>query len=112
MSSKEECFRKIEQTLKDNDVVLYMKGSAAFPACGFSMRVVECLKSLGVKFLDIDVMQDPDLRNYLKEFSNWPTFPQLYINSELIGGHDIIFDMLKSGDLKKILTLNEDNHLI
>jgi len=93
----------IQQTISDNDVVLYMKGSAAFPQCGFSGRAVQILNALGQEFTSVDVLSDPEIREGIKQFSNWPTIPQLYIKGEFIGGSDIMMEMYESGELKTLL---------
>ena len=94
---------RIRAELNANDVVLYMKGTPVFPQCGFSAQAVQILNMLGVKFKGIDVLPDPSLRQGIKDFSNWPTIPQLYIRGEFIGGCDIMRDMLQSGELQKTL---------
>jgi monothiol glutaredoxin len=94
---------RIKADLDANDVVLYMKGTPVFPQCGFSAQAVQILNMLGVKFKGVDVLTDPGLRQGIKDFSNWPTIPQLYIKSEFIGGCDIMRDMLQSGELQKAL---------
>lgn len=101
-------FTTIENTISDNDVVLFMKGSSAFPQCGFSAVVVQILHDLGIKFADIDVLQDPEIRQGIKDFSDWPTIPQLYVKGEFIGGCDIIREMVESGELQ---TIFKDNGL-
>ena len=93
---------EIENNNKSDDVVLYMKGNPTFPQCGFSSTVVQILKHLGVDFKSYDVLQDDKLREGIKEFSNWPTIPQLYIKGEFIGGCDIIREMFDKGELNKI----------
>ncbi|MBM3508872.1 MAG: Grx4 family monothiol glutaredoxin [Alphaproteobacteria bacterium] len=95
---------RIKQDLSESPVVLYMKGSPVFPQCGFSAAVVEILTRLGVKFKSHDVLQDPSLRQGIKEFSNWPTIPQLYVKGEFVGGCDIIREMFASGELQQYLT--------
>ena len=95
-------FERIRQDVTGNDVVLYMKGSPVFPQCGFSAAVVQVLTELGVKFKGIDVLQDPELRQGVKEFSNWPTIPQLYVKGEFVGGCDIVMEMFQSGELKAL----------
>lgn len=100
---KNKIFDFIENEIKNNDVVLFMKGSADFPQCGFSAMVVGILQSMGVKFRDINVLADDELRQGIKEFSDWPTIPQLYINGEFIGGCDIVREMYESGDLTDLL---------
>lgn len=94
---------KIQELIKNNDVVLFMKGSKDFPQCGFSATVSHILNSLGVEFVDIDVLQDGEIRQGIKEFSDWPTIPQLYIKGEFIGGCDIVKEMQQSGELKEFL---------
>jgi monothiol glutaredoxin len=98
-----EIFDRIRQDIAGNDVVLYMKGSAVFPQCGYSAAVVQVLKNLNVPFRDIDVLSDPSLRQGIKDFANWPTIPQLYIKGEFIGGCDIVRDMYASGELQDLL---------
>jgi monothiol glutaredoxin len=94
---------RIKTDLDANDVVLFMKGTPVFPQCGFSAQAVQILNMLGVKFKGIDILSDPGLRQGIKDFSNWPTIPQLYIKGEFIGGCDIMRDMLQSGELQKTL---------
>ena len=94
---------KIQQQIADNDVILYMKGNAEMPMCGFSARATNILKSCGVKFTTVDVMQDEEIRQGIKAFSNWPTIPQLYIKGEFIGGSDIIAEMFEAGELQEML---------
>lgn len=96
-------FDRIQRELDENDIVLFMKGSAAFPQCGFSSLVVQVLSQLGVQFKDIDVLQDNELRQGVKDFTQWPTIPQLYIKGEFIGGCDIIREMYESGELQEVL---------
>jgi monothiol glutaredoxin len=97
-------FDRIKSDIAANDVVLYMKGTPVFPQCGFSAAVVQVLTHLGVKFKGIDVLQDPELRQGIKEFSNWPTIPQLYVKGELIGGCDIVREMFQTGELQQVLS--------
>lgn len=94
---------RIKQDISDNDVVLFMKGTPVFPQCGFSATVVQVLSHLGVKFKGIDVLQDPGLRQGIKDFSEWPTIPQLYVKGEFVGGCDIIREMFQSGELQEHL---------
>jgi monothiol glutaredoxin len=94
---------KIQETVSNNDVVLYMKGSKDFPQCGFSAAVSHVLKTLGVNFLDVDVLCDAEIRQGIKDFSDWPTIPQLYVKGEFIGGCDIIKEMFQSGELQELL---------
>ena len=96
-------FDRIKQELGQNDVVLYMKGTPVFPQCGFSAAVVQVLSQLGVKFKGIDVLTDPSLRQGIKDFSQWPTIPQLYVKGEFVGGCDIIREMYSSGELQDLL---------
>jgi monothiol glutaredoxin len=94
---------RIRQEITDTPVVLYMKGSPVFPQCGFSAAVVQILGHLGVKFKGIDVLADPQIRQGIKEFSSWPTVPQLYVQGEFIGGCDIIREMYETGELQQVL---------
>ena len=93
----------IDQMIKENDVCLFMKGTPEAPQCGFSMAVSNVLKHLNVKFKGVNVLEDENLRQGIKDFSDWPTIPQLYIKSEFIGGCDIVKEMFEKGELKKIL---------
>ena len=92
---------KIKEFNKNNEVVLYMKGNPTFPQCGFSSTVVQILKHIGVNFQSYDVLQDEELREGIKNYSNWPTIPQLYVKEEFVGGCDIIREMFESGELKQ-----------
>jgi monothiol glutaredoxin len=94
---------KIESLIKDNEVCLFMKGTPDAPQCGFSMAVTNVLKHLNVNFKGINVLEDEDLRQGIKEFSDWPTIPQLYVKKEFIGGCDIVKEMFEKGDLKELL---------
>ncbi|HZL58262.1 MAG TPA: Grx4 family monothiol glutaredoxin [Stellaceae bacterium] len=94
---------RIKQDITDNSVVLFMKGTPVFPQCGFSAAVVQILTQLGVKFKGIDVLSDPSVRQGIKEYSNWPTIPQLYVKGEFVGGCDIIREMHDNGELKTLL---------
>ncbi len=96
-------FDRIRDDIGSNDVVLYMKGTPVFPQCGFSAAVVQVLSHLGVKFKGIDILQDPSLRQGIKEFTNWPTIPQLYVKGEFVGGCDIIREMYESGELQQLM---------
>ncbi len=96
-------FERIRDEIDANDVVLFMKGSPVFPQCGFSAAVVQVLAHLGVKFKGIDVLQDPGLRRGVKDFSNWPTIPQLYVKGEFVGGCDIVREMAEAGELEALL---------
>jgi monothiol glutaredoxin len=94
---------KIKDIISKNDVVLFMKGTPDMPQCGFSMTVTNILKQLKVKFNGIDVLADPEVRQGIKDFSNWPTVPQLYVKGEFIGGCDIAKEMYEKGELQKLL---------
>ena len=93
---------RIKQDISDNTVLLYMKGTPVFPQCGFSAAVVQILTHLGVKFKGVDVLSDPEIRQGIKEFSAWPTIPQLYVKGEFVGGCDIIREMFETGELKQL----------
>src|SRR5690606_42003 len=94
----------IEKTVADNPVVLFMKGTAEFPQCGFSGRAIQILKSCGVKNLvTVNVLEDDEVRQAIKDFANWPTIPQLYIGGEFVGGSDIMYEMFQSGELQKLI---------
>lgn len=101
MNKKEE----IRQQIKTHPVVLYMKGTPDFPQCGFSGRVVQILRQCDVDFVGVDVLSDPELRQAIKDFSNWPTIPQLYIGGEFIGGSDIVGELFETGELQKKLQM-------
>ena len=95
---------RIKEQLTQNRVVLYMKGTPQFPQCGFSATVAEILKRCGVTdYKSVDVLQDPEIRQGIKEFANWPTIPQLYLNGEFVGGCDIIKEMYQAGELQQLL---------
>ena len=94
---------KIENLLETNKVVLFMKGTQQFPMCGFSARATAILQDLGVAFKDVNVMEDEGIRTGIKEYGNWPTIPQLYINKKLVGGSDIMMEMYEAGELQELL---------
>jgi len=94
----------IQNQIDANPVMLFMKGDAMFPQCGFSARVVQILNHVGVPFTTANVLEDPELRNGIKAFSNWPTIPQLYVKGEFIGGCDIVTEMFQTGELETLLT--------
>ncbi|MCB0419580.1 MAG: Grx4 family monothiol glutaredoxin [Bdellovibrionales bacterium] len=94
---------KIESLLSENSIVLFMKGDAEFPQCGFSARAVSILNEVGARYKTVNVLEDQEIREGIKEYGNWPTIPQLYINKELIGGSDIMLDMYNSGELKQMI---------
>ena len=96
-------FDRIRQQINDDNIVLYMKGSAAFPMCGFSASAVQILSQLGVEFSEINVLEDNDIREGIKEFTQWPTIPQLYVKGEFVGGCDIIREMYETGELEELL---------
>jgi monothiol glutaredoxin len=103
MTDTHDVASRIEIDVRANPVVLYMKGSPVFPPCGFSAQVVQILSELGVKFQSYDVLSDDGLRQGIKEFSNWPTVPQLYVQGEFVGGCDIVREMYLSGELAGLL---------
>ncbi|MFC7537947.1 Grx4 family monothiol glutaredoxin [Sphingomonas sp. GCM10030256] len=94
---------RIGEIVRSNDVVLFMKGTALFPQCGFSSRAVAILDHLGVPYETVDVLQDPEVRQGIKEFSDWPTIPQLYVKGEFVGGSDIMMEMFESGELQQMV---------
>jgi monothiol glutaredoxin len=94
---------EIDNIVKNNPVVLFMKGTKDFPQCGFSAVVVQILKNLNVEFFDINILTDPELRQGIKEYSDWPTIPQLYIGGDFIGGCDIVKEMFQSQELQNLL---------
>ncbi len=94
---------RIKEQLDSFPVLLYMKGTPDFPQCGFSSQAAAALKSCGARFAYVNIFEDPELREALKQYSNWPTYPQLYIGGELVGGSDIVMDLFNSGELKQML---------
>jgi monothiol glutaredoxin len=94
---------RIDQLVKGNDVVLFMKGTALFPQCGFSSRAIAILDRLEAKYETVDVLQDAEIRQGIKEYSDWPTIPQLYVKGEFVGGSDIMMEMFESGELQELL---------
>ena len=94
---------RIADDVKNSDVLLYMKGTPAFPQCGFSGQTVQILNACQAKYMYVNIFEDPELREALKEYSNWPTYPQLYISGELVGGCDIVIDLYKKGELATLL---------
>ena len=99
--------QRIDELVKGNEVLLFMKGNASFPMCGFSGRAIQVLKACGVdakSIATVNVLDDAEIRNGIKEYSNWPTIPQLYIKGEFIGGSDIMMEMFESGELQKVIT--------
>ena len=99
MSARE----RIDELVKNNDVVLFMKGSPLFPQCGFSSRAVAILDHLNVEFASVDVLQDMEIRQGIKEYSDWPTIPQLYVKGEFLGGSDIMMEMYEAGELQELV---------
>ena len=100
--------KQIKEAVKKDKVVLFMKGTRDLPQCGFSKRVITILEKLGVKYQEYDVLANPDLRESVKEFSDWPTIPQLYVNGEFIGGSDIVYDMYRDGELEPVFSNVEE----
>jgi monothiol glutaredoxin len=101
--TNEEALKFIQEKVNSNNVVLFMKGTPDFPMCGFSGRVVQILNTLGAKFEGVNILDDENLRSAIKQYSNWPTIPQLYIKQEFVGGCDIATEMAQSGELGKLL---------
>ncbi len=95
--------QRIGELVGQHEIVLFMKGSALFPQCGFSSRAVSILDHLGVTYETVDVLQDQDIRNGIKQYSDWPTVPQLYVKGEFVGGSDIMMEMFESGELKQLV---------
>jgi len=98
-----DTLEKIKQQIENNPVILYMKGSPKLPQCGFSARAAQCLDACGINFSYVDILAEPDIRQTLPQYANWPTFPQLYVNGQLIGGSDIIIEMYEAGELAPLL---------
>ena len=105
----EKALNKIKEEIKQNDVCLFMKGTPEVPQCGFSLAVSNVLKHLEIKFKGVNVLDDPEVRQGVKEFSEWPTIPQLYVKGEFVGGCDIIKEMFENGDLKNLLSTKNIN---
>jgi monothiol glutaredoxin len=103
-ASNPDSSARIADIVKSNDVVLFMKGTALFPQCGFSSRAVAILDHLGARYETVDVLQDQEIRAGIKEYSDWPTIPQLYVKGEFVGGSDIMMEMFESGELQQLLT--------
>ena len=100
---------RIADIVKANEVVLFMKGTALFPQCGFSSRAIAILDHLGATYETVDVLQDQDIRQGIKSFSDWPTIPQLYVKGEFVGGSDIMMEMFESGELQQLIGANQDS---
>ena len=103
MNNTDHVSQNIENEIKSNDVMLFMKGTPVFPQCGFSARVVDILTKVGVKFGSVNVLDSDEIREGIKQYSNWPTIPQLYVKNEFIGGCDIVSEMFESGELLELL---------
>ena len=103
-------FDRIQATIGENPVVLFMKGTPAFPQCGFSARVVQILSHMGVPFSGVNVLEDMEIREGIKAFTNWPTIPQLYVKGEFVGGCDIVMEMFQSGELATLLNEKQIPH--
>jgi len=99
----EEVIATIKEQIESNPILLYMKGSPAAPQCGFSAQTVQCLIACGERFAYVDILSNPEIRATLPGYANWPTFPQLYVNGELIGGCDIVTEMFESGELEPLI---------
>ncbi|HWP94136.1 MAG TPA: Grx4 family monothiol glutaredoxin [Gammaproteobacteria bacterium] len=98
-----DVIERIKEQIASNRILIYMKGTPDFPQCGFSARAVQCLKAVGAEFGYVNVLEEPEIRARLKEYSNWPTFPQVFVNGELVGGCDIVVELYQSGELKKLV---------
>ena len=94
---------KIDQLVNDNKIMVFMKGSKLMPQCGFSNNVVQILNTLGVPYETVDILADPEIRQGIKEYSNWPTIPQIYVNGEFVGGSDIAIELYQSGELQQMV---------
>lgn len=94
---------RIEKLLNENQIVLFMKGTQNFPMCGFSARACAILQDMGVKFQDVNVLEDEEIRQGIKDYGNWPTIPQLYVKKQLVGGSDIMMEMYQSGELQELI---------
>jgi len=103
MTEQLDMQQQIKQTVTDNNVVLFMKGNASFPQCGFSGKAIQILQALNTEFVTVDVLSNDDVRNGIKTYSNWPTIPQLYVKGEFVGGSDIMTEMYESGELQQVL---------
>ncbi len=103
VSTENITIEKIKKQIEDNIIILYMKGSPSIPQCGFSARAVQCIEACGVDFAFIDILANPDIRQELPKYADWPTFPQLYVKGDLIGGSDIIAELYAQGELEPLL---------
>jgi monothiol glutaredoxin len=106
----EDILEAIREQVESNPIILYMKGSPAAPQCGFSAQTVQCLVGCGERFAYVDVLANPDIRANLPKFGNWPTFPQLYVEGELVGGCDIVTEMYASGELQTLIKSAAEKH--
>ena len=98
-----DVMQRIDEQVKNNPIVIYMKGTPQMPMCGFSSRTAQAMQSCGVEFAYVNVLADPEIFENLPRYQNWPTFPQIYVNGELIGGHDILMEMYQKGELQPLL---------
>ncbi|MDC9588743.1 Grx4 family monothiol glutaredoxin [Xenorhabdus sp. XENO-10] len=101
---------KIERQIRENPILLYMKGSPKLPSCGFSAQTVQVLSACGERFAYVDILQNPDIRAQLPKYANWPTFPQLWVDSELVGGCDILVEMYQRGELQSLIKETADKY--
>ena len=106
----EEVLATIKEQIEENPILLYMKGSPQAPQCGFSAQTVQCMVACGQRFAYVDILTNPDIRETLPSFANWPTFPQLWVDGELVGGCDIISEMFDAGELETLLTQTAEKH--
>lgn len=105
-----ETVERIKQQISENPILLYMKGSPKFPSCGFSAQAVQALAQSGERFAYVDILQNPDIRSELPKYANWPTFPQLWVEGELVGGCDIIMEMFREGELDQLIKKTAAKH--
>jgi monothiol glutaredoxin len=103
MTTEQDTLARIQQQIAENPILLYMKGTPKFPMCGFSAQAVQALMACGQPFAYVNILENPDIRSELPKYANWPTFPQLWVNGELIGGCDIVVEMFQNGELKPLL---------
>jgi len=104
-----DVLERIGQQVRENPIIIYMKGTPQLPSCGFSARTSQAMQACGVEFAYVNVLADPEIFQNLPRFANWPTFPQVYVKGELIGGHDIVMEMYQQGELKPLLEQAADN---
>jgi monothiol glutaredoxin len=103
MGTEMTTLEKIKKQIAENPIIIYMKGSPKFPSCGFSAQAVQALSQCGVPFAYVDILQNPDIRAELPKYANWPTFPQLWVDNELVGGCDIMLEMFQTGELQALI---------